>query len=250
MEVSASKVESMFVEIQRKYAEFAKSKDMVADMGKSLNGIEREMASIRAMSSQFSSKIELNNLRKAVEGQVKWIKGITKDSRQFRDFFQKINYLETEQKAIKASIERANANFIRFSGEFDRFSNFISVKTRELEVKWLETERIKASIYEMIEDTKKAFDGKIDAVMDVIEDFAEGAEGADRLGYGKPPVQAVQAVQAYPQYRAGRTSSLIRLRDYIWECMAKGYSIETIEKVLRNAGYREDEITAAISGLR
>jgi chromosome segregation ATPase len=241
IDVNASKVEKMFVDIEERYSEFAKARDVIASLSKGFNDIAKEFNSLKVKSADFVGRAELRKLEATIEGQVDWIKKLTKDPKPFQDFFQKFKYMEAEYARTKKTVEEMRNGFAGMSEEFAKLSEFIVQKVRELEERAGEAEKLRDSI----EDTLQAFDKKIEGVVDVIDTYAD-------------KVDALSRGQAAPRPRSRRQGSggmveggidFDGLRDFAMQCLSMGYSLDRVRKALFDAGYTEEEVRTVMESL-
>ncbi len=238
IDVNASKVEKMFIEVQKKYSDFSRSREIIDSMSKSFNDMVKEFNTMKVRFGDFITKKEFDRLERTVENQVEWIKGIARDPKPFQDFFQKIRYMEKESAGMKQSIERINAALKNVSDGFGKLSTFIVEKVKDMEARSQKLD----DFNESLQETRNVFDRKIEDILDVIEKYADKVEKLDRA-------LSAQTTPPHSDYHAERAVDFKKLRDYVKECMARGHSTEKIEKILKDAGYTDDEIRTVMASL-
>lgn len=236
IDVDASKIENMFIDIQKKYAEMSKLEDSIKNVNTSISDVLKQFNQLKVKSEGLAEKKTLEELKKYVKSQTSVISGFSKKGESFQKFTSRVSNLEAESQKSRQLLQNLNTVVGNLSGSVAGIA---------------ENTKSDSALSEKMDTFTRNYDKKIEDMLDVIESYAEKIGTLNRKASVHPfhtPSWKVPEEEK-PSPMEGEESNSAAMRTYIRACLRHGHSREKVKEALRNAGYAEEDILEAMNEL-
>ena len=123
----ADKVETIFVEVEKNFAEFKKFKDLVENLNSQFKDVMKEMDKMRTKFNTFASRDEFNSLSKDINDKLskldEFVKSVENSRHIINSIADKVTVIESNQKEIQEMHDNMHKNFVRIAKWISYFKN-------------------------------------------------------------------------------------------------------------------------------